>query len=171
MRSESYLAFKAVSVHEDGKVYSLGMGPAKVIPLSVGEWIKSKEGISAGMTVSHAKKVIYYANRRKTLPIPPNMKVMEILGRGIKFRSSWRIIFKEIMIIPPQSLGTTTVATTSGLERYKEFGSERKVELIKEVLVNYDRDTPFYYTVSEPDPLGRARRALRDIDDIVRREY
>jgi len=163
MKSENYLAFKAVSVHEDGKVYSLGMGPAKVIHLPVGTWIKSKEGISAGMTASHAKKVIYYANRRKTLPIPPDMRVVKVLGRGIKFRSSWRVIFKKIMIIPAEQ-GRAVVEV-------KPLTLDRKIELIKDILLTYNREVEGYYYTSERDPLEKARGALRSIDDVIRREY
>lgn len=157
--SENYLTFKAVSVHEDGKIYSLGMGPAKVVLLPVGKWIKSKDGISAGMTASHAKKVIYIANQRKTLPIPPDMRVVKVLGRGIKFKSSWRIIFKEVMIIPAGEEWSDT----------KKITSDRKIELIKDVLSTYDGEVKGSYHRAES--LEGAKRALRDIDDIVRREY
>lgn len=158
--SENYLAFKAVSFHDGGNIYSLGMGPAKVIPLPVGKWIKSKKGISAGRTLSNAKKVIYIAKQRKTLPIPPDMRVVSIVGRGIKFESSWRIIFNKIMIIP----------TGEQWRGIKEITSDRKVELIKDVLTTY-REVERAYCCGGGELFERAKDALDDIGDIIGREY
>jgi len=91
-------AFKAVSIHEDGIPYSLGMGKAQIIPLPLGTWIDGGEhGISGSNTEAKAGKVIKYAGRRKTLPIPPNMCVAQIRGEGIRFANEVEGDFDEII--------------------------------------------------------------------------
>ena len=174
--SEHYVAFKAVSFRDDGKIYSLGMGQAKVVPFPVGRWAKRREGIAAGKTVSKAKRVIYIAKQRKTLPIPPDMRVVKILGKGIKFESSWRIIFAKIMIIPALTSGTSfrgewqvaPIQTEEELSDSQKITSDRKIDLIRDILSTYKGEVKGYLHVMS---LERAERVLRDIDDIVRREW
>lgn len=97
--AQERIAYKAVSKN-NGTYFSLGMGGAKVIPLPVGEWIEGREhGISAGRSKSAAKQVIGYAEERKKLPIPRNMEVVKVIGKGIRLENKWRYVFDQLWIL------------------------------------------------------------------------
>ena len=99
-RLEWIEAFKAVSEHEDGQLYALGMKGAKPIHLPLGCWVNGGEyGISAGRTAGGARQVIRFARDRKVLPIPPGMQVVKVQSRGLIFQNQWRYIFHEIRIL------------------------------------------------------------------------
>jgi len=89
--------FKAVSEIAGG-YYSLGMGPARVIPLPRGTWISGGMlGLFACTTWAAANNIIRDAKRRTRLPIPPDMKVVPIEGK-VRSRKGQRVICDAIRI-------------------------------------------------------------------------
>lgn len=90
--------WKAVKV-VDGRFHALGMGPADDIHLPVGEWLDGGEfGFACGRTKSVANGVIYQINRRKVLPIPKEIKVIEVYAKVRKEKDWGAVICDEIYI-------------------------------------------------------------------------
>jgi hypothetical protein len=100
-------AYKAVKLTGSDRLYTLGMGQARVISLPGKSWVRGGPfGISAAKRRKDASEVIFFAMHRKVKPCPERVAIVKIAGRGIILENNWRYLFREIQVL---EIGTPIV--------------------------------------------------------------
>jgi hypothetical protein len=92
--------YKAVVVR-DGRVYTIGMGPAKRIRLATKQMTNGGEyGISAAKSISGAKHVIGFVLKRKVKPKPVgHLAIATMKARDKMFENRWRVIYRSMQVM------------------------------------------------------------------------